>query len=114
MRLKFLCLFCLNLMIVSPLFAQGAGDMVERIQRLEAQMRSLNGQIETLTHQNRELENRLKKVNEDNEFRFNALEQGKAGNRPATTPSQPLPTSQPRQVQGQAPIPNALTRQYIQ
>lgn len=78
------------LLLATPSFAQTSADFIDRIQRLESQNRAMNGQIEQLGFQNRELETKLKKMQDDNEFRFQELEKGKgnAGVKPATaTPS---------------------------
>ena len=64
------------------------GDPALRIGRLEEQLRALNGQVEQLQFQNKTLQDQLKRVQEDNEFRFQQLESGKKG-----TPS---PRSQQR------------------
>ena len=55
---------------------QDAGQLVVRIDRLEGQMRTLNGQLEQLQFQNRRLEEQLKKFQTDIEYR---LQPGGAG-----------------------------------
>ena len=59
---------------------QDAGQLVVRIDRLEGQMRTLNGQLEQMQFQNRKLEEQLKKFQTDIEYR---LQSGGAGQRPA-------------------------------
>ncbi len=62
--------------------AQTDGDPNTRLDRLEGQMRTLNGQIEELTHQLQVLQDELTKAEQDNELRFTDLE-SKAGGAPA-------------------------------
>ncbi|VTZ25460.1 Cell division coordinator CpoB [Methylocella tundrae] len=47
-----------------------ASTLLVRIDRLESQMRQMNGQIEQLQFQNHKLEDQLKKFQEDVDFRF--------------------------------------------
>lgn len=55
------------------------GDPVSRLNRLEEQLRGLNGKIEQLQFENRSLQDQLKRAQEDAEFRFQELEGGKKG-----------------------------------
>jgi tol-pal system protein YbgF len=64
----------------------------DRINRIEAEMRTLTGQIEELTFQLQELQDQLKRIQEDADFRFRSLE-GDAAPPPA-----------PRQVGQTAPV----------
>jgi tol-pal system protein YbgF len=61
--------------------AQDAAQLMVRIQQLEEQLRLQNGQIEGLTFQLTQLQEILNRMQEDNEFRFQALEGG-AGPKP--------------------------------
>lgn len=67
--------------------AQDTAQLLVRIQQLEEQLRLQNGQIEGLTFQLTQLQEILNRMQEDNEFRFQALEGG-AGPKPdaATQP----------------------------
>ena len=56
--------------------AQSTEGTAERFNRVEAQMRTLTGQIEEMTFQLRQLQEQLKRMQEDNEFRFRELEGG--------------------------------------
>ena len=56
--------------------AQASQGAAERFNRIEAQMRTLTGQIEELSFQVRQLQGQLKLMQEDNEFRFRDLENG--------------------------------------
>lgn len=61
--------------------AQDTAQLLVRIQQLEEQLRVQNGQIEGLTFQLTQLQEILNRMQEDNEFRFQALEGG-AGPKP--------------------------------
>lgn len=63
-----------------PSGGQLAGIEV-RIQQLESQIRALNGQIEEMRFQMEESDRRMEKFQEDAEFRFGELEQGRSGRR---------------------------------
>lgn len=68
-------------------------QLMVRIQQLEEQTRSLNGQIEGLTFQITQLQEIINRMQEDNEFRFQALEGGAGGKTDAAT--QPGGVTQP-------------------
>ena len=88
-----------------------------RIQQLEEQIRTLNGQIEGLTFQLTQMQTLIERMTEDNEFRFQALEGGAGGKTDAATqpggvtPSEVLPqdpANVPQTVipeQGVRPLP---------
>lgn len=61
--------------------AQDTAQLLVRIQQLEEQLRLQNGQIEGLTFQLTQLQEILNRLQEDSEFRFQALEGG-AGPKP--------------------------------
>ena len=67
------------------LYAQMA-DPVQRINQLEEDNRRLNGKIEELSFQVLQLQEQLRKAQEDNEFRFQELE-GKGSKRTEAAPS---------------------------
>jgi tol-pal system protein YbgF len=52
---------------------------VGRIGQLEEQIRSLNGRIEEMSFQLLQMQEQIRKFQEDNEFRFQELEGGKSG-----------------------------------
>ena len=85
--MKHIALF---LLLSTSAFAQSGADIIDRIQQLEAKTRTLNGQLEELQFKNRDLESKLKKLNDDIDFRFNDL--GKGGAKPAT---QAMPATPP-------------------
>jgi len=60
------------------LLAQNA-DAASRALQLEEEVRSLNGKVEDLNFQLLQLQETLRKMQEDNEFRFQELESGKQG-----------------------------------
>ena len=64
------CALCLASSPITPALAQDASDFVVRLNRLENQSRQTAGQIETLQHENRQLREQLRKVQEDVEFRL--------------------------------------------
>ncbi len=56
-----------------------AADATSRAMQLEEEVRALNGKVEDLTFQLLQLQETLRKMQEDNEFRFQELESGKQG-----------------------------------
>jgi tol-pal system protein YbgF len=82
-------------------------DLVVRLDRLESQIRQLTGAVEQLQFRNQQLEQQVKKAQEDNEFRFQELG-GKTGPRtgaPARPPTTAAPGAAP--VQPSPPAPPA-------
>ncbi|KKC31006.1 tol-pal system protein YbgF [Devosia psychrophila] len=73
--------------------AQDSAQLMVRIQQLEEQLRSQNGQIEGLVFQLTQMQEILTRLTEDNELRFKALEGGAAGKTDAAT--QPGGVTQP-------------------
>jgi len=72
--------------------AQMSGpDLVVRLERLESQIRQLTGAIEQLQFRNQQLEGQVRRMQEDNEYRFQEL--GAKGGGRAT--AQPRPQSPP-------------------
>ena len=72
--------------VIVPAQSQDAAGLLIRIDRLENQVRNLNGQIEQMQFQNRRLEEQLRKFQQDVEFRFQ-----ESGGKPA---AQPRPQAQ--------------------
>ena len=56
-----------------------ANDTIMRMGQLEEQIRSLNGRIEEMSFQLLQMQEQLRKTQEDNEYRFQDLESGKGG-----------------------------------
>ncbi|MCT4654570.1 MAG: tol-pal system protein YbgF [Cohaesibacter sp.] len=56
--------------------AQSAASLAVRVDRLENQMRIYNGQIEELNFRLRQMQEQLRRFQEDSEFRFQDLERG--------------------------------------
>jgi tol-pal system protein YbgF len=92
-----------------------AADLLVRIDRLESQIRALNGTVEQLQFRNRELETQLKRFQDDVEFRF---QEQRGQPRPAATPPRTAPPAAqpgqpgqpgqpPRQQRGDAFDPTA-------
>lgn len=61
----------------TPIIKVQSGDAAYRVSVLEEQVRQLNGRIEELTFQLLEMQEKLRRQNEDNEFRFQELEEKK-------------------------------------
>lgn len=59
----------------TPIIKVQSGDAAYRVSVLEEQVRQLNGRIEELTFQLLEMQEKLRRQNEDNEFRFQELEE---------------------------------------
>lgn len=66
-----------------PVILAQAGDAV-RIQQLQEEIRQLNGRVEEMSFQLLQMQEQMRKTQEDNEFRFQDLEKG--GVAPASTP----------------------------
>jgi tol-pal system protein YbgF len=65
---------CCVVAIPTAGFAQvGAAELLVRIDRLENQVRQLTGQVEQMQYRNQQLEAALKRLQDDNEFRFQEL-----------------------------------------
>lgn len=75
------------------ILAQSSADVAQqsmRIDRLEDQMRQLNGRIDEMTYSLQQIQQMLQRMQEDNEFRFRELEGGKPRKRseaPAAAPN---------------------------
>lgn len=78
--------FCLGCAVImpaqalepgTPIIKVQSGDEAYRVSVLEEQVRQLNGRIEELTFQLLEMQEKLRRQNEDNEFRFQELEEKK-------------------------------------
>lgn len=92
----------------AQLFGQQRGDdsdVVARMGRLENQIRQLTGMVEELQHRNTQLEQQLKRVQQDTDFRFQEMAPpGRGGQRGqnAPAPQQPAIPPGPR---GQTGVP---------
>ncbi|BBF91801.1 tol-pal system protein YbgF [Blastochloris tepida] len=85
-----------------------SGDLVVRLNQIEGLVRQLNGQIEQLQFRNQQLEQNLRRMQEDYEFRFQELGGRGGAGRPATPPPQ---RSQQSPVPGQSPAQAPLGTQ---
>ncbi|SNY90984.1 tol-pal system protein YbgF [Cohaesibacter sp. ES.047] len=76
--------------------AQSAANLAVRVDRLETQMRQYTGQMEEMNFRIRQLQEQLKRFQEDSEFRFQDLEKGKGRRKSSSnTLNQPAaPSSQ--------------------
>jgi len=79
---------------VTPAQAQDAAGLMVRIDRLESQLRTQNGQIEEMQFQMKRLEDQLRKFQEDVDFRFQENSGTKPAARPAIAPA-PAPAPPP-------------------
>ena len=75
-------------------------DVVVRIDQLQNQIRQLTGSVEQLQFRNQQLEQQMKRMQDDNEFRFQELS-GKGGARPAQQAARPQPGAQPGAISQQ-------------
>lgn len=73
-----------------------ATDLLVRLDQMENQMRQLTGAIEQLQYRNQQLETNLRKMQEDNEFRFKELGV-KSGGHSASDARTPAPQQPPQQ-----------------
>lgn len=69
----------------APVVKVQSGDAEVRVQQLEEQLRQLNGRIEEMSFQLLQMQETIRKQQEDNEFRFQQLEKTGAGT-PAKAP----------------------------
>lgn len=60
----------------APIVPAQAGDPLFRIGQLEEQIRGLNGKLEELGFQMLQMQEQMRQMQEDNEFRFQELEKG--------------------------------------
>ena len=70
-----------SLLVPAPVKAQDMSEVVLRLNQLEGQVRNLSGQVEELQFENRQLRDRLQRMQEDVEFRFDELGAGPAPQR---------------------------------
>tara|TARA_R110002020_G_scaffold5179_1_gene21899 strand:+ start:2155 stop:3069 length:915 start_codon:yes stop_codon:yes gene_type:complete len=95
----------------APVILAQSGDPVFRIGQLEEQVRALNGRIEELGFQMLQMQEQMRQMQEDNEFRFQELEKtggqrgdaGPAATQPGVEPSSTASTSQDSLGTGAAP-----------
>ncbi len=76
----------------APIVNVQAGGAEVRIQQLEEQLRQLNGRIEEMSFQLLQMQETIRKAQEDNEFRFQELE--KSGGGSAGGASKPMKKSE--------------------
>lgn len=93
MRLRSIALtaLCLLPMMGAAAHAQSATDLLLRLDRLEAENRRLNGQVEQLGNQVRRLEENQKKFQADVDFRFKEAGGGASAGAPAPAPKPSAP-----------------------
>jgi tol-pal system protein YbgF len=69
----------------APVVLAQSSDAEVRLQQLEDQMRQLNGRIEEMSYQLLQMQEQIRKGQEDNEFRFQQLEKKGGGGGGGTT-----------------------------
>lgn len=79
--------------------AAAESDLVVRIGRLENQLRQMTGTLEQLQFRNQQLEQQLKRMQDDYEYRFQQLSGGKP-----TAPQPTAPQPAARQPAGPSPV----------
>jgi tol-pal system protein YbgF len=67
--------------------AQSASDLLVRIDRLENQLRQLTGMVEQMQYRNQQLEAALKRMQDDNDYRFQELGARGGARAPAARPA---------------------------
>jgi tol-pal system protein YbgF len=83
-----------------------APDLIVRMDRLENQLRQLTGMIEQLQFRNQQIEQQVKRFQEDTEFRLQE-QGGRGGARPGPATTQARPPAQPPAIATQpAPAPS--------
>jgi len=88
--------------LASPAAAQvSASDLIVRIERLETQIRQLTGALEQLQYHNQQLEQQVRRLQDDPELR--SQDAGGRGARPAPPAVRPVGPAQP--VVPAAPVP---------
>lgn len=68
----------------APIVNVQSSDAEVRVQQLEDQMRQLNGRVEEMSYQLLQMQETIRKAQEDNEFRFQQLEK-RGGSAPASS-----------------------------
>lgn len=71
----------------APVILAQASDAEVQVQQLQEQLRQLNGRVEEMSFQLLQMQETLRKAQEDNEFRFQQLEGGKKKSSNETVPS---------------------------
>lgn len=101
----FMAMLLASALGAAPARAQvSATELLVRIDQLENQVRQLTGMVEQLQFRNQQLETGLRKMQEENEYRFQELG-GKGGGKTAATPRpSPPPAYEPAPV-AQQPAP---------
>jgi TolA-binding protein len=95
----------LAVLLAAPLRAQDAAELQLRVDRLESLVRQQNGLIEQVQNQNRRLEEQVRRMQSDVDFRLKEIEGARSApgsGRPPAAPANP-----PRQQRGDAFNPDA-------
>lgn len=76
-----------------PVVMAQAGNDAVRIQQLQEEVRQLNGRIEEMSYQLLQMQEQMRKTQEDNEYRFQDLEGGGSKKKSEAAPAAPASTS---------------------
>lgn len=82
-------------------------ELVDRLGRIEQQMRQMTGSIEELQFHNKQLQQQIQRMQEDNEYRFQQL----GGGHGAGAPRSPSPAAAPSGRRSEAKEPQYAGRQ---
>lgn len=96
----------------TPIVLAQAAD--SRVTALEEEVRRLTGQMEDLNFQLLQIQDQLRRMQDDNEFRFQQLEGGSGGGgsaTPAMNKSERIPDQGGQQTAGSAPDPNGAQQE---
>ena len=93
-RLRTFLLILISIAVAPPTLAQ-SNDAALRVVELEEQVRRLNGMIEDLSFQVLQMQEQIRRIREDNEFRFQELEQRQGGLPPTENPVAGVDTGDP-------------------
>jgi tol-pal system protein YbgF len=90
---------------MAPAQQMDDSDVVVRLDQLQNQVRQLTGSIEQLQYRNQQLEQQMKRMQDDTEFRFQELSKG--GARPSAQAARPQPGAIAQPPMNQAASPAA-------
>jgi tol-pal system protein YbgF len=93
MNLPSRLLLVLAFALPSPVWAQQAAYVDDRLNQLQQSISMLTGQIEQLQYSNQKLQQQMEKMQADYEYRLDSLEKGKGGG----VAPRPTPTPRPQQ-----------------
>lgn len=87
-----------------PVILAQSGDAMMRVQQLEEEIRTLNGRVEEQSFQLLQMQEQIRKFQEDNEFRFQDLEKKPAAPRKTGALESAPPTDDVAKIIDQPPV----------